>query len=506
MIPQSPILVARSISKRFGSVKANDQVDFALYPGQVHALLGENGAGKSTLMNILCGLYRSDEGTVTAETDHIPIRDPKTALKNGICMVHQHFMLVPTLSVAENIILGHEPTRGPWLDLKRANRRIADVSHHFGLNIDPETRIEDLSAGMQQRVEIVKALYHNAKVLILDEPTALLTPQETDDFFGIVRGLAAAYVAIGFITHKLDEVLKISDRISVMRKGRIVATADPKTADADNLAAMMVGRQLSGQISQLPQPPGKAVLELKGLTVYNRRHLKTVCDVSFGISAGEILGLTGVSGSGQSELALAIAGMIPLAAGHIYLNGQKAASQNPRSMMENGLSHIPEDRQKYGLVLSHTIADNQVLCNYYKPPFARFLWRNLKAVHRHSKDLIKAFDIRDSDSRFAAGTLSGGNQQKVILSRELSRKASFLLAHNPTRGLDVGVIQYIHQKLIALRDSGSAILLISSDLDEILKLADRVAVMYNGRIKEAGPVAETTKSKLGRLMAGIGFK
>ncbi len=495
-------LEVRNITKRFPGVIANDRVNFTLKKGEIHALLGENGAGKSTLMNVIYGLYSPEEGEFFLDGSPTDIRNPNDAIRAGVGMVHQHFMLVPVFSVTENIILGSEVTRGPSLDLRKARREIQQLSEEYGLEVDPDAIVEDLPVGVQQRVEIIKALYRRAKILVLDEPTAVLTPQEADDLFRIMRQLTERGVSIIFITHKLREVLAVADRITAMRRGKVVGMATPAETDEQGLAEMMVGREVLLQVEKEPAQPKDVVLEVQNLHVLDERDVPVVKDVSFNVRAGEILGIAGVQGNGQTELAETLTGLRHADGGTISLGGMVMPFENPRTLTEAGMAHIPEDRQKHGLVLPYSIADNMVLCTYYKEPFAKGVQRNAAAVFENAVKLVDQFDVRTPGADVPAGNLSGGNQQKVIVARELSRPVSFLLANQPTRGLDVGSIEYIHKQIVEMRDQGLAVLLISAELDEIRSLADRIAVMYHGEIVAIVKPDEVTKSELGLLMAG----
>ena len=495
-------LEVRNITKRFPGVIANDQVDFDLKKGEIHALLGENGAGKSTLMNVVYGLYSQDEGEFFINGEPAEIDNPHDAIDAGIGMVHQHFMLVPVFSVAENIILGSEVTKGPSLDIRTARRDITRLSEEYGLHVDPDTIVEDLPVGVQQRVEIVKALYRQAKILVLDEPTAVLTPQEADDLFRVMRHLTERGVSIIFITHKLKEVMAIADRITVMRRGKVVGTTRPEDTNEQGLADMMVGREVLLDVEKEPAKPEDIVLEVQSLDLVDERGIEVVQDVSFHVRAGEILGIAGVQGNGQTELVEALTGLRPVKAGSMQVDGKVVPFGNPRVMTETGTAHIPEDRQKHGLVLPYSIADNLVLCTYYKPPFASGIQRNADAVLENATELVENFDVRTSGPLALASTLSGGNQQKVIVARELSRPVKLLIANQPTRGLDVGSIEYIHRQIIEMRDRGVAVLLVSAELDEIRLLADRIAVIYHGRIVDTVYPDEVTKSELGLMMAG----
>jgi len=500
---KNPALEVRGITKYFGDVPANAGIDFCLARGEIHALLGENGAGKSTLMNIICGLYLPNAGEIYVEGRKVQIQTPQDAIRLGIGMVHQHFMLIPNFSVAENIQLGAETTRGFFIDLRKAANDIRQLSEDYGLKIDPTAVVENLPVGLQQRVEIIKVLYRRAGILVLDEPTAVLTPQEADDLFRVMRQLTERGVAIIFITHKLKEVMKIADRISVMRRGRMIATTTPLQTDENELAHLMVGRAVSLQTDKTPAEPGDIVLGVENLTVHDKRKVEAVRDVSFQIRAGEVLGLAGVQGNGQTELAAALCGLLPISAGTIRISGKNIPGLNPRLLVECGVAHIPEDRLKHGLVQQYTIADNQVLNTYYQPPFANKLRRKAKEVFEHSKRLISRFDIAAAGPCVKTATLSGGNQQKVIVSRELSRAICLLVANQPTRGLDVGSRRYVHYQIIEMRNRGVALLLISSELDEIMSLSDRIAVMYAGKMAAFFDASQVSKRQLGLIMSGI---
>jgi simple sugar transport system ATP-binding protein len=502
-------------------------VNFQLRRGEIHAVLGENGAGKSTLMNMLYGLYPPDSGQVLVNGTPVRFRNPREAIALGIGMVHQHFMLVPPLTVTENIMLGQESTRGLVLDRARAAKRIRELSEQYGLDVDPDTKIQDLSVGTQQRVEILKAFYRNAAVLILDEPTAVLTPQEADDLFAIMRGLREQGKSIVFITHKLREVLAITDSVTVLRHGRVVGHADPHTSSESDLATMMVGRSIAlpGQRADAASaaathvaalgvaaehavakpvvaPAATPILTVQDLRVRNSRNQIAVDGVSFEIAPGEIFGIAGVEGNGQSELVEALTGLRPTLSGRVTLDDKDVTGRPPKAQIQAGVGHIPEDRQKYGLVLSYPISDNMVLSTYADPPFARGVLRQEQAIRQFAHKLVQQFDVRTPGGDVAAGTLSGGNQQKVIVARELSRPIRLLVAAQPTRGLDVGSIEFIHGQIVAARNAGKAVLLVSAELDEILALADRIGVLYRGRLAAVLPRAAATRERLGLLMAG----
>lgn len=497
------VLDVQQVTKRFPGVLANDRVDFSLRRGEIHALLGENGAGKSTLMNIIYGLYEPDAGQILVNGQPAKISNPNDAIALGIGMVHQHFMLVPVFTVAENIMLGAEETKNGSLNLPAVRQKIRQLSKEYGLTVDPDALIEELPVGLQQRVEIVKALYRQAKILVLDEPTAVLTPQEADDLFVIMRQLTQKGVSIIFITHKLREVLAVADTITVMRRGQVVGTTTPQGKTEADLAALMVGREVLLQVEKTAATPGKPVLQVENLTVTDERGVDVVRQLSFEVLAGEVLGIAGVQGNGQTELVEVLTGLRPVRSGRVLLNGEAIPAADPRFLFEHGLAHVPEDRHKHGLVLSYDLVDNIALCTYYKPPFANGLVRNRPVIQAETEKLIQQYDVRTPGPLVNASTLSGGNQQKVIIARELSRPIKLLVVNQPTRGLDVGSIEFIHKRIIEERDKGVAVLLVSAELDEILGLADRVAVMFHGQIMDIVPIEKATKEKLGLLMAGV---
>lgn len=499
----TPVLETRNITKRFPGVLANSNVNMQLHKGEILAILGENGAGKTTLLNIIYGLYAQDSGDIYINGKLSPITNPNDAIKHGIGMVHQHFMLVPVFSVLENIILGSEVTKnGIFIDRKKARKQIVNLSNSFGLKVDPDAIVEDLPVGVQQRVEILKALFRHATILILDEPTAVLTPQETDDLFRIMRQLREEGVSIVFITHKLKEVLDIADRIIVMRRGEVVGETVPAQTNEADLANMMVGREVLLRVDRSPAHPGNVVLKVVHLTVKGQSQMHTVHNVDLEVRNGEILGLAGVQGNGQTELVEAITGLRKYDEGEVYIDEKPIPANNPRALVENGMAHIPEDRHKHGLVLPYQLTDNLVLCTYYQEPFSKHGIRNEQTILENASSLIERFDVRTPSPFVIAANLSGGNQQKVIVARELSRQVAVVIANQPTRGLDVGSIEYIHRTLVKLRDGGAAVLVVSAELDEIIGLSDRIAVMYRGKIVATVDAASTTREEIGLLMAG----
>lgn len=496
------VLQAKSITKQFPGVLANDKVDFDLRKGEIHVLLGENGAGKTTLMNILYGLYHQDSGEMLVNGKPVKVNSPNDSIAMGIGMVHQHFMLVPVFTVAENVMLGDETVKNGFLDRKAVSARVRDLSHQHGLDVDPDALVGQLPVGVQQRVEIVKTLYRDAQILILDEPTAVLTPQEADELFVIMRGLTERGVSIIFITHKLKEVLAVADRITVMRAGRVIGTVTPQETNEAKLASMMVGREVILKVEKGEAKPEQEVLKVEDLHVLDDRGLESVRGVSFEVRAGEVLGIAGVQGNGQTQLAEALTGLRSVKSGHIVINDKDMTGKPPRPIIESGLAHIPEDRQRHGLVLSDTVADNLVLCDYYRPPFAKGIVIQQEAVDANARKLIQEYDVRTPSPFVPASKLSGGNQQKVIVARELSRDITLLVASQPTRGLDVGSIEYIHKEIIIMRDRGVGVLLLSAELDEIMALSDRIAVMYRGQIVAFVDAKQATREQLGLLMAG----
>jgi simple sugar transport system ATP-binding protein len=496
------VLEAKGITKRFPGVLANDHVDLKLHKGEILALLGENGAGKSTLMNMLYGLYHPDEGEIWIKGEKVEMKNPREAIARGIGMVHQHFQLVPVMTVAENVMLGSEIASGGRLNIREAVKRVRELSEKYGLSVDPTAVVEDLPVGTQQRVEIIKALFRKADVLILDEPTAVLTPQEAQELFRIMHDLTEQGVSIIFITHKLKEVLTVADSVAVLRQGRMVGTADPKTATETSLAELMVGRKVILQVEKEKAQPGKTILRVSDLVVKDDRNQIAVDGLSLEVRAGEILGIAGVQGNGQREFVEALTGLRHVEAGKVEIDGVECTNASPRTVTELGVAHIPEDREKHGLVMPYSIADNMVLNTYYKPPFAsRFLLHQDK-IDEQGERLVKKYDVRTPSIHTPASSLSGGNKQKVIVAREFSRPVKLLIAAQPTRGIDVGSIEFIHNQIVAQRDEGIAVLVVSAELDEVLSLADRVAVMFDGKIVKTVPIEEATRERVGLLMAG----
>jgi general nucleoside transport system ATP-binding protein len=494
-------LELKGITKRFGSLVANEGIDLAVAPGQVHALLGENGAGKSTLMNVLYGLLQPDEGEILIDNQAVRFGSPKDAIAAGIGMVHQHFMLVPVFTVAENVTLGIEETRPPGLlDRRKTRRDVRELSQRYGLEVDPDALVENLPVGIQQRVEIVKALVREATVLILDEPTAVLTPAETDDLFRIIRQLKDGGTSIVFISHKLKEVQAIADTITVLRRGKVVGQRPPSSTE-DELATLMVGRDVQLRVSKQAAKPGEVVLDVAGLVVTDLAGQAQVNGMSFQVRAGEILGVAGVQGNGQTELCEALMGLRPITAGRVTLDGRNLTRATPAQRLEAGIAYVPEDRQEDGLIGDFSVADNMVLDQYNKPPFAKGINLNLGAIAANAAERVKEFDVRTTSADTAVGTLSGGNQQKVILARELAQEHKVLIASQPTRGLDVGSIEFVHRRIVDQRDRGVAVLIVSAELDEIYALADRIAVMYEGKITGFRPPTVPVE-ELGKLMAG----
>ena len=497
------LLEIEGVSKSFGSVVANENISLTVKEGEILALLGENGAGKSTLVKAVFGLVKPDSGIIKINGTVMEIGDTAAAIASGVGMVHQHFQLVPVMSVTENLILGDEPKRFGVVNIKRARKEALALSEKYGLEVDPDAIIEDLPVGMAQRVEILKALRRDVKLLILDEPTAVLTPQETDELLEVLRNLAKRGVGILFITHKLREVMAVADRIAVLRDGKLMGTTTPKESSESKLAQMMVGREVVLRVEKSQAKPKQVLLSIKNLRVSDDRKLESVKDLSLEVHAGEILGIAGVEGNGQRELVEAICSMRSRLSGEVIVKGQEIPNLNPRAAHLAGVSHIPEDREKHGLVTSYSIADNLVLNRFDQAPFAKGWIRNLEEVANNGEALVEKFDIRAPNAYLSAGSLSGGNKQKVVVARELSQRLDVVVAAQPTRGVDVGSIEFIHNQLIAARDAGAAVLLVSAELDEILSLADRIAVISNGKIVAIFSSKEADRNTIGRLMAGL---
>jgi ABC-type uncharacterized transport system ATPase subunit len=502
MSTEAPLLELKGITKRFPGVVANDAVDFDLRRGEVHALLGENGAGKSTLMNVLYGLYQQDEGEILVNGKPVSIRSPKDAIDLGIGMVHQHFMLIPVMTVAENIVLASEPTHaGVLLDYDAAVKRVEEIARTFNFAINPRARVEKIGVGQQQRVEIIKALYRGADVLILDEPTAVLTPQEAKELFGILRTLTSEGMSVVFISHKLHEVLEIADRVTVLRRGRKIETLPREGATQPQLAKLMVGREVLLRVDKKPAEPGETLLDVNDLHVVDERGLPAVRGVSLTVRAGEIVGIAGVDGNGQSELIDALTGLTKAQSGEIRVGDHDVTRESARERLDEGVGHIPEDRQRRGLVLEFTLAENLGLHDYRKEPNSRygFLFPNRLVVW--ARRVLKAFDVRGGGPQTLASSLSGGNQQKVVIAREVERDPRVLVAAQPTRGLDVGAIEFVHRRLVEERDEGRAVLLVSLELEEIMSLSDRILVIFGGQIVgEYGP--DVSEEELGVAMTG----
>jgi simple sugar transport system ATP-binding protein len=496
-------LELRGITKRFPGVLANDNVNLTVRTGEILCLLGENGAGKSTLMNILYGLYSADEGVILINGEVRELASPGEAIAAGIGMVHQHFMLVPVFTVAENVVLGVEPTKvGGVIDISQARRDVSEISAQYNLEVDPDAVIEELPVGIQQRVEIIKILFRDAEVLVFDEPTAVLTPQEVKEFFAIVRKLKDDGKAIIFITHKLKEVLEISDRIAVLRRGAVVGEADPATATESELAEMMVGRPVELTVSKGEAHPSETVLEVDGLKVLNVNERLAVNGVTFEVRKGEIVGIAGVQGNGQTELIEALTGLRDTVAGSVKIGGRDMTNATPREIHEASVAHVPEDRQRSGLVLSFSLTENFVLDSYYKEPFSHGVRMDWPASRAEAERLVEEFDVRTPSTEVEAGNLSGGNQQKVIVAREFGRDVSLVIAAQPTRGIDVGSIEFIHERIVEERDRGAAVLIVSTELDEVMAISDRILVMFDGKIVAEKRPDQTTNTELGLYMAG----
>ena len=499
------VIEMKGITKKFGNFVANDNIDLTVHKGEIHALLGENGAGKSTLMNVLYGLYEPTFGEIYLNGNKTKVTNPIVAIKNGIGMVHQHFMLVETFTVVENIILGMETTNSIGIvDIKKATKEVGELSKKYGLYVDPNAKIHDITVGMQQRVEILKALYRGADILILDEPTSVLTPQEIEELMEIMKNLSSQGKTIIIITHKLREIKQVADYCTVIRRGKKVDAVKVEGVTEEDLASMMVGREVSFKVEKEEANRGETVLKVEDLVVKDNRRLNAVAGLNLELHRGEILGIAGIDGNGQSEFIEGVTGLRPIESGTVILNGEDITNHSPKDIIEKGMSTIPEDRQKRGLVLDFTVAENIILENYHKEPFSKKGRLNHKGISDYSKELIEKFDVRPRDDKHIAGELSGGNQQKVILAREISNDPDVLIAAQPTRGLDVGAIEYVHKYLVEQRDNGKAVLLISFELDEIMNVSDRIAVIFDGKIVDILDVKEADEKTLGYLMAGGG--
>lgn len=496
------VVEMKGITKVFPGVKANDDVNFELLKGEIHVLLGENGAGKTTLMNILYGLYQPEAGEIFVNGQKVNIKSPGDAIKLGIGMVHQHFMLVHNFTVAENIVLGSEPKKGIKLDMQKAVSDVKEIADKYGFKIDPNAIIEDITVGQQQKVEILKALYRGADILILDEPTAVLTPQEIEELGVILKNLVKEGKSIILITHKLKEVMAMSDRVTIVRRGKVIDTVYTKDTNIDELAEMMVGRKVNLVVEKEPANPGKVVLKLENVSALDHRKLPAVKGVSLEVRAGEIIGIAGVDGNGQTELIEVITGLRKPTEGKVYINDKDVTGKTPRDVIEAGVGHIPEDRHKRGLVLKYSLYENAVLGSHYKLPFAKGIMMNYNKIKEYARKLIDEFDVRTPNEEVFASALSGGNQQKFIAAREINKDPELIIAAQPTRGIDVGAIEYIHKRLVEERDKGRAILLVSLELDEVLALSDKIAVIYDGQIVDILDAKSATEHELGVLMAG----
>ncbi|MCP3026061.1 ABC transporter ATP-binding protein [Halobacillus sp. A5] len=491
-----------NIRKEFPGIVANNNINLQVKQGEIHALLGENGAGKSTLMNVLFGLYQPEKGEIRVRGNKVNITDPNVANRLGIGMVHQHFMLVETFTVTENIVLGSEPRKGAAVDIKKAEKEVSELSKRYGLNVDPKAKIRDISVGMQQRVEILKTLYRGADILIFDEPTAVLTPQEIKELIDIMQSLVKEGKSIILITHKLKEIMEVCDRCTVIRKGEGIGTVNVSETNPNELASLMVGREVSFKTEKKPAEPKETFLTIKDLYVKDFRNVNMVKGLNLEVRAGEIVGIAGIDGNGQSELIEAITGLRKSDSGAIQLHDKVITNLSTRKVTQAGISHIPQDRHKYGLVLDFPIGDNMVLQTYYQQPFSKKGIMNFKHIYEKAKSLISEYDVRTPNEMTKARALSGGNQQKAIIGREIDRSPDLIIAAQPTRGLDVGAIEFIHRKLIEERDKGRAVLLLSFELDEIINLSDRIAVMFDGQIIAEVNPEETNEQQLGLLMAG----
>ncbi len=493
----------KNIVKKFGDFVANDDINFSVKKGEVHAILGENGAGKSTLMNVLYGLYQPTQGEIIINGEKCVMKGPSTAIEKGIGMVHQHFMLVQPFTVTENIILGMEPMKGPIVDLKAARKKVLEISERYNMSIDPDAKIEDISVGMEQRVEILKVLYRGADILILDEPTASLTPQEILELIGIIKNLIADGKSVILITHKLKEITAVADKCTIIRTGKYIGTVNVNEVTENDLAAMMVGRDVTFKVEKKEQEPGDVILDVKNLKALDYRKLEILKGLNLNVRAGEIVGVAGVDGNGQTELVEVLTGLKKATSGEVTVHGNNAYNVTPRQAFNLGITSIPADRQKHGLVLEFSVAENLILQNFVSEPFSKSGILDHKKILSHAKELALKFDIRPSGSEDrAAGTLSGGNQQKVIIAREVTNNGELLIAVNPTRGLDVGAIEFVHKYLVEQRNKGKAVLLISFELDEVMSLSDRIEVIFEGEIIGSVAGNEANEEELGFMMAG----
>lgn len=498
----TPVVELKQITKVFPGIIANDSISFKLHKGEIHALLGENGAGKSTLMNVVFGLYQPEEGSIEVNGEPVIIDSPNRAIELGIGMVHQHFKLVQPFTVTENIILGSEPKKGTRINYKKATEEIRQLSEQYGLQVNPNAKIHDISVGMQQRVEILKTLYRGAEILIFDEPTAVLTPQEISELMEIMKRLVAEGKSIILITHKLKEIMQIADNVTIIRRGKVVDTLKKSETTPQELAEKMVGRNVTFKVDKKPAEPGSVVLEMANIVSNNKEGSAVLQGLNLQVRAGEILGIAGVDGNGQSELIEALTGLRHVDGGTVKLLGKDITNMSPRKITESGVSHIPEDRHKHGLVLDFSVSENMVLETYYKPPFNKGGFLNFDAIDKHATRLVERFDVRTPSIATHARSLSGGNQQKAIIAREIDKNPTLMIAAQPTRGLDVGAIEFVQQQLIAQRDQGKAVLLISFELDEIINVSDRIAVIYEGQIVGEVLPEKTNDQELGLMMAG----
>lgn len=500
------VVEMKGITKIFPGTVANDDVDFELIKGETHVLLGENGAGKTTLMNILYGLYQPEKGEIYVKGNKVSLTNPNDAIKLGIGMVHQHFMLVHNFTVTQNIVLGTEPKKGLSIDTKKAKKDVKDIADKYGFAIDPDAVIEDISVGQQQKVEILKALYRGAEILILDEPTAVLTPQEIDELGVIINNLEKEGKSVILITHKLKEVMKMSDRVTIIRRGKVTGIVNTKDTNIDELAELMVGRKVQLVVDKKEAQLGEKILEIQDLHVKDSRNIEAVKGIDLTVHSGEIVGIAGVDGNGQTEFIEALTGLRKPEKGKITLKGKDIYAKNPMDIINSGLGHIPEDRHKRGLILDYSLYENSILGSHRSEPFSKKGIMNYRNIREYCKKLIKEFDVRTPNDEVSASSLSGGNQQKLIVAREISKDPELLIASQPTRGVDVGAIEFIHKRLVGERDNGKAVLLVSLELDEILALSDRIAVMYDGYIVDVLDRKEANEQKLGILMAGGNLK